>query len=282
MSQAPSFTLPNQSRTSYRLAVNTVFAALASGNAGATAPPEPHEFMLWPDTSGAPTVLIKQRNASNTQWLTVAVMDGAGVRPYRNGTVLGDAATRTVGTAANNIVALEAGGMLPAVDGSQLTNLPIAADTARLHALSSVPMSGVSFREWTALPAGIAKLSLAFSNVSLSGSDFGWLQLGAAAYSTSGYAGRSTFVSVTTYGWSSAAIVTGGSVDASVWDGHVEIIRTAATVWTIAGVAERQDFGAMPFSGSVDIGGELARVRLIASGANTFDGGTAAGAALYT
>lgn len=39
---------------------------------------------------------------------------------------LGTAATLNVGTGANNIVQLTAGGILPAVDGSQLTNLPAA------------------------------------------------------------------------------------------------------------------------------------------------------------
>lgn len=40
---------------------------------------------------------------------------------------LGTAATLDVGTGANNIVQLDAGGKLPAVDGSALTNLPSAA-----------------------------------------------------------------------------------------------------------------------------------------------------------
>ena len=125
MSQAPSFTLPNQSRTSYRLGVNTVLQALASQNSGTGAPAETHPFMLWPDTSASPTIVIKMRNAANTAWQSVAVFDAAGWRPYYNGTVVGNAATKTAGLLSGNLVALAADAQLPALDGSLLVNLPI-------------------------------------------------------------------------------------------------------------------------------------------------------------
>ena len=40
---------------------------------------------------------------------------------------LGTAATQTVGTSANNVVQLDGSARLPAVDGSQLTNLSTGA-----------------------------------------------------------------------------------------------------------------------------------------------------------
>jgi len=43
---------------------------------------------------------------------------------------LGTAATQTVGTSANNVVQLDGSSRLPAVDGSQLTNLPSTGATA--------------------------------------------------------------------------------------------------------------------------------------------------------
>lgn len=43
---------------------------------------------------------------------------------YAQSSTLGTASTRNVGTSANNVVALDGTGKLPAVDGSQLTNLP--------------------------------------------------------------------------------------------------------------------------------------------------------------
>lgn len=58
---------------------------------------------------------------------------------------LGTAATFNVGTSANNVVQLTAGGILPAVDGSLLTNIPAAAGTLlAANNLSDVANAGIS------------------------------------------------------------------------------------------------------------------------------------------
>jgi hypothetical protein len=56
-----------------------------------------------------------------------ALLDDADAAAQRTTLGLGTAATLNVGTGANNIVQLDGSGLLPAVDGSQLTNLPGAS-----------------------------------------------------------------------------------------------------------------------------------------------------------
>ncbi len=59
-----------------------------------------------------------------------ALLDDADASAQRTTLGLGTAATQTVGTSANNVVQLDGSARLPAVDGSQLTNLPSTGATA--------------------------------------------------------------------------------------------------------------------------------------------------------
>jgi hypothetical protein len=56
------------------------------------------------------------------------LIDDADAAAARTTLGLGTAATQTVGTSANNVVQLDGSSRLPAVDGSQLTNLPASGD----------------------------------------------------------------------------------------------------------------------------------------------------------
>jgi len=57
-----------------------------------------------------------------------SLVDDADASAGRTTLGLGTAATQDVGTSANNVVQLNGSGILPAVDGSQLTNLPASGD----------------------------------------------------------------------------------------------------------------------------------------------------------
>lgn len=75
MAQTPSFTIANDAGAAVRARINEVIAALASANAGASAPMATVAGMLWLDTSASPPVL-RRRNATNTDW--DVLLDAAG------------------------------------------------------------------------------------------------------------------------------------------------------------------------------------------------------------
>jgi hypothetical protein len=71
-----------------------------------------------------------------------AILDDADASAQRTTLGLGTAATQDVGTSANNVVQLDGSSRLPAVDGSQLTNLPSGASD--LNGLSDVTITSAS------------------------------------------------------------------------------------------------------------------------------------------
>lgn len=105
---------------------NAAQQALATDHSGSAEPALVYPFMRWWDTG---TNKLKMRNPSNSGWVEIGEWTGTQFRPFRDGTALGTAATRDHGNAANQLVALDASARLPAVDASQLTNLPAVHST---------------------------------------------------------------------------------------------------------------------------------------------------------
>lgn len=74
-----------------------------------------------------------------------AILDDADAAAQRTTLELGTAATLNVGTSANNIVQLDGSAKLPAVDGSQLTNLPTQTASGTLLRAPQILTSGTSY-----------------------------------------------------------------------------------------------------------------------------------------
>jgi hypothetical protein len=91
------YNIANADGATVRSDLNSVLSAIVSQNSGATAPSTTAAYMWWFDTT---TNLLKIRDAADAAWVTVASLSGTTWIPYRSGTALGDAATKTVGTAA--------------------------------------------------------------------------------------------------------------------------------------------------------------------------------------
>lgn len=158
--------------------IESIFAAVASSNSGATAPASPSRGMLWVDTSLSPVVALKVYNGT-TGWVTLATINestglltiaavtsitaGTGLTGgtiTSTGTIAVDVGTTankivqldgsgkiptstfpyTIGTSANNLVQLDGSAKLPAVDGSQLTGVSAGA----LKLLATTNASGAS------------------------------------------------------------------------------------------------------------------------------------------
>lgn len=62
------YVLDNQAGAQFRADLNNALAAVATTNSGATAPATTYAYQLWADTT---TGLLKQRNAANTDWVTL-------------------------------------------------------------------------------------------------------------------------------------------------------------------------------------------------------------------
>jgi microcystin-dependent protein len=145
--------VPDGTGAAVRAGFNNAIDSLNTVNSGPAAPSTTEAFMLWCDTTNN---LLKQMNSANSAWITLGPLGvaqlghepaislgttsqywrgdktwqtlpaglsypGAGV-PNSTGSAWGT--SYTVGTAANNLVQLNGSAQLPAVDGSQLTNLP--------------------------------------------------------------------------------------------------------------------------------------------------------------
>ncbi len=123
------YSIANQTGLEFRADLNNALQAIVTENSGPTAPAATFPGMVWRDTSVSPSVL-KNRNDANNAWVTVltaagsAITGAASASGQRTALGLGTAATLNVGTAAYNIVQLGETAKLPAVDGSQLLNLP--------------------------------------------------------------------------------------------------------------------------------------------------------------
>lgn len=92
MSQVEEYKVPGSPLTMaiLKTALENMFAAIGDCNRGASAPSNPSEGMLWWDTSGTPTELLKRFTAV-AGWVTlfsVNVTSGI-VTPYRAGSPLG-------------------------------------------------------------------------------------------------------------------------------------------------------------------------------------------------
>ena len=82
------YDIANASGASVRADLNLVFAAIASNNSGATAPPTTFANQWWFDTANN---LLKQRNEANAAWIVVAEKTATDWKSY-HGTVALEAA----------------------------------------------------------------------------------------------------------------------------------------------------------------------------------------------
>lgn len=98
MAQVDDYTIPASPLTmaGLKTALESIFSALVTINSGSSAPDNPVEGMLWWDTSGDPTELLKRYTVA-MGWVTLlSVNNTTGVViPYRSGAALGTMATAT-------------------------------------------------------------------------------------------------------------------------------------------------------------------------------------------
>jgi len=232
------YDVANADGATVRADLNSLFEAIATQNSGATAPGTTFAFMYWFDTANS---LLKQRNSANNAWVTVASLSGTTWTPYYQGAALGSASTRTAGTAAGNVPVLDGSARMPAVDGSQLTNLTVSG----WQFVEKVTASGGA-----SIVLGEGNLVADYDymicarNVKNSGDQTpGQLVLqygtgGTPTYQTSGYVHQSDYAISTTTGASSGLSTSGipissmsnlgGASAGETWDAEIVVSLPAA------------------------------------------------------
>lgn len=100
----------------------------------------------------------------------VATNDAGAARSALN---LGTASTQDVGTTANDVVQLDGSARLPAVDGSQLTNLPTASDASEttkgiIEIATNAEATAATATDKALVPSNISSISLSSFNDDLS------------------------------------------------------------------------------------------------------------------
>jgi len=137
--------------------------------------------------------------------------------------------------------------------------------------------SGTQFN-FTSIPAGVNEIVVSFDGVSLSGTDNLLVQLGTSGgVEATGYVSGSTLA----FGGSSAQVATstagfiffaGGT--AFNISGQMIIRRMSANKWTQSHVGSSGASSTAQGGGVKTLSGEIDRIRILATGANTFDAGS--------
>lgn len=89
------FDIADAPGASVRSDLNNAFEALVTNNSGPAEPSAMFANMWWFDTANN---ILKQRSEANDAWVNVALKDGNGWTPYRQGTQVGTAALLTTDT----------------------------------------------------------------------------------------------------------------------------------------------------------------------------------------
>lgn len=206
-----------------------------------------------------------------------------------------------VGTTAGKLVALDGSAKLPAVDGSQLTNLPSTSfptqtgnankvlKTDGTNPLWDSPLtSGTAINttsgtahDFTGIPSWVKRITLSLRDVSLNGSDFVRVQLGTSGgVITTGYSGLSCFTGTSGIGanlFSAGFDSYGDSSASNLRSGTLTFSRLSANVWTCSGSLSQHSGSpvfTITFAGSIDLGAAITTLRVTGTAGGTFDNGS--------
>lgn len=164
-----------------------------------------------------------------------------------------------------------------AVAGNTTLTLPTFNGTVGLLVSgTSVSASGTSV-DFTGLPAGVRRITVMFSGVSLSGTDNILIKLGTSSGIVStGYnsACGNIATSTASVATSSAGFVSFSGTASFSQIGSLTITNITGNVWVASGVVRNSTSNINYLAGDITLGGTLDRVQIATNGSNTFDAGT--------
>lgn len=144
---------------------------------------------------------------------------------------------------------------------------------------SQATTSGTS-KDFTGIPSWVKRITVVFSQVSLSGSANTMVQIGSGSFTTSGYA---YFWSATQTGSlanyiSTAGFVADGGTTTVVFSGTMVLSKVTGNTWVATGLGGGTNSGnyrSWQGGGDVSLSGALDRIRITTvNGTDTFDAGS--------
>lgn len=138
--------------------------------------------------------------------------------------------------------------------------------------------SGTSI-DFTGIPAGVKRVTMTLSGVSISGTADHLFQLGAGSITSSGYLGAGSRIAsataATTNYTAGFGLNIGGASGVTVFHGSIVFTLIGSNVWAASGVFAASNANSTEYTaGSVTLSGTLDRVRLTTSnGTDTFTAG---------
>lgn len=226
--------------------------------------------------------LIFNNTLANSKLVQVATATFKGRSTAGTGDV--EDMTATQATALLNAMVGDSGsggtkGLVPAPSaGDAATKKFLAADgtwyTRIYEGGTQATSSGTTF-DFSSIPSWVTHLEIIFAGNSLSGTDHFLIQLGdAGGLENSGYVSSAELGGAVST--STAGFVVHNSGAANVHNGVITIDKIGGTTWVAAGVVRNASSTGGTASGTKTLTEALDRVRVLATGANTFDAGNIA------
>ena len=143
---------------------------------------------------------------------------------------------------------------------------PLTLDTAKSATGTSVDFTGI--------PSWVKRITVMLSGVSTSGTSAVQIQIGAGNFTTSGYAGSSSFSSTVT-NYSAGFIAHHNIAAVTVAYSTVEIVKVDGNTWLETHSTSSASNVTAVGNGGLTLSGTLDRIRITTvNGTDTFDAGT--------
>ncbi len=203
---------------------------------------------------------------NGTALLTNAIIDAAGgnTATINGATPVG---TDTAQTLTNKTLTS------PTITGATITGSTVSGGTI-VQGTAVASTSGAAI-DFTGIPSWAKRITVMFSGVSLSGTEYLLVQLG-----TSGGVVSTGYLSTIQYGSagslsSSTGFLSGGNSASFVMSGSMVIVQMASSgIWTETNIVKLNTGNIAWGGGDVTISGTVDRVRITNTASNTFDAGT--------
>lgn len=163
----------------------------------------------------------------------------------------------------------------PAVAGTTVLDLPtISGKVGVLVSGTAVASTSGTSIDFTGIPAGVRRITVMFSAVSLSGTDNFLIQLGdSGGIETTGYVAQSATGS--TVNNSTAGFISRGNDAANSCSGLITICNISGNTWVEYGGFNRTTLTEVTVcAGTKTLSDTLTQLRITTTGTNTFDAGS--------